>query len=62
MTGRHGSMNRPATSAKTRALLDLQRAEHNVATQRGVQAYITNLEGELTKALRSLETTLDISD
>ena len=29
-------------------------------TQRGVQAYITNLERELTEALRSLETTLDI--
>ena len=42
------------------ALLDLQAAEHNAPTQRGVQAYISNLEGELTKALRSLETILDI--
>jgi len=38
------------------ALLDLQAAERNAPTQRGVQAYISNLEGELTKALRSLET------
>ena len=42
------------------ALLDLQAAEDNAPTQRGVQAYISNLEGELTKALRSLETILDI--
>ena len=42
------------------ALLDLQRAEDDKTTQRGVQAYITNLENELTRALRSLETTLDI--
>ncbi len=42
------------------ALLDLQAAEHNAPTQRGVQDYISNLEGELTKALRSLETILDI--
>jgi diguanylate cyclase (GGDEF)-like protein len=42
------------------ALLDLQPAAHNVPTQRGVQTYITNLEQELTAALRALETTLDI--
>jgi diguanylate cyclase (GGDEF)-like protein len=42
------------------ALLDLQPAEHNTPTQRGVQAYVSNLEGELTEALRSLETILDI--
>jgi diguanylate cyclase (GGDEF)-like protein len=42
------------------ALLDLKRAEDDKTTQRGVQAYITNLEGELSKALRSLEATLDI--
>jgi diguanylate cyclase (GGDEF)-like protein len=42
------------------ALLDLQPAEHNVPTQRGVQVYITNLERELDEALQSLETTLDI--
>ena len=41
-------------------LLDLRSAEHYAHTQRGVQAYITNLEGELTGAVRSLETILDI--
>jgi diguanylate cyclase (GGDEF)-like protein len=39
------------------ALLDLQ---HNVPTQRGIDAYIRKLEGELTEALRSLEKILDI--
>src|SRR5438128_10667149 len=33
------------------ALLDLQQ---NIPTQRGIQAYIRKLEGELTEALRSL--------
>jgi diguanylate cyclase (GGDEF)-like protein len=45
---------------KGTTLLDLQTAEYNMSTQRGVQAYITNLERELAEALRSLETTLDI--
>ena len=39
------------------ALLDLQQ---NAPTQRGIQAYIRKLEGELTEALRSLEKILDI--
>jgi len=39
------------------ALLDLQQ---NIPTQRGIQAYIRKLEGELTEALRSLEKILDI--
>jgi diguanylate cyclase (GGDEF)-like protein len=42
------------------ALLDLHAAEHHVQTQRGVQAYIANLERELTGALRSLEAILDV--
>lgn len=42
------------------ALLELQAAEQNVPTQRGVQTYITNLERELDEAVQSLETTFDI--
>jgi diguanylate cyclase (GGDEF)-like protein len=42
------------------ALLDLHPAEHHVQTQRGVQSYITNLEMELTGAVRSLEAILDV--
>jgi diguanylate cyclase (GGDEF)-like protein len=41
------------------ALLDLH-SEHQAPTQRGVQAYITNLERELTGTVRSLEAILDI--
>jgi hypothetical protein len=41
------------------ALLDLHAADH-AHTQRGVQAYITNLEGELTATLRTLEAILDV--
>lgn len=41
-------------------LLDLHPAEEHAQTQRGVQVYITNLERELTGAVRSLEAILDI--
>jgi diguanylate cyclase (GGDEF)-like protein len=41
-------------------LLDLHTAEEHAQTQRGVQVYITNLERELTGAVRSLEAILDI--
>jgi hypothetical protein len=40
--------------------LDLHPAEEHAQTQRGVQVYITNLERELTGAMRSLEAILDI--
>jgi diguanylate cyclase (GGDEF)-like protein len=41
------------------ALLDLH-AAGEARTQRGVRAYIANLEGELTAALRTTETILDV--
>lgn len=42
------------------ALLDLHPAEQHAQTQRGVQAYIANLERELTGTVRSLEAILGI--
>jgi diguanylate cyclase (GGDEF)-like protein len=41
------------------ALLDLHTADE-ARTQRGVRAYIANLEGELTASLRTMETVLDV--
>jgi len=41
------------------ALFDLH-AAGEAHTQRGVRAYIANLEGELTAALRTMETILDV--
>jgi hypothetical protein len=41
------------------ALFDLH-AAGEAHTQRGVRAYIANLEGELTAALRRMETILDV--
>jgi hypothetical protein len=41
-------------------LLDLHAPEHHTRTQRGVRAYIANLEREHTETVRSMEAILDV--